>query len=75
MAETKNQKISESNISSMSSLLKMMSTGNKSDQYKIYLTAAKEIMLQYEAYKEAGFSDEQAFRLVLITVDALIRRG
>lgn len=75
MAETKNQKISESNISSMSSLLKMMSTGNKGDQYKIYLTAAKEIMLQYEAYKEAGFSDEQAFRLVLITVDALIRRG
>lgn len=75
MAETKNQKISESNISSMDSLLKMMSTGNKGDQYKIYLTAAKEIMLQYEAYKEAGFSDEQAFRLVLITVDALIRRG
>ncbi len=75
MAETKNQKISESNISSMNSLLKMMSTGNKGDQYKIYLTAAKEIMLQYEAYKEAGFSDAQAFRLVLITVDALIRRG
>ena len=75
MAETKDQKISESNISSMDSLLKMMSSGNKADQYKIYLTAAKEIMLQYEAYKEAGFSDEQAFRVVLTTIDALIRRG
>lgn len=75
MAETKDQKISESNISSMISLLKMMSAENKGNQYKTYLAAAKETMLQYEAYKEAGFSDEQAFRLVLTIVDAVIRRG
>lgn len=75
MAETKDQKISESNISSMISLLKMMSAENKGDQYKTYLTAAKELMLQYEAYKEACFSDEQAFRLVQTVIDAAIRKG
>lgn len=71
MAED-NQRISDGNVSSMNDLIRMMFPGRKDEHYGELLKAAKEMMLQYEAYKEAGFNDEQAFRVVLTILNSVI---
>lgn len=71
MAE-KSEKISEGNAS-WEDLSKLMHSGMKEhDHYRALLNSAGEMMLIYKAYKEAGFNDEQAFKVVLTILAATI---
>ena len=62
----KREKISEGSCISCEMLGQMMAAGNKEkDHYSALVNSASEMMLIFKAYKEAGFSDEQAFKVVL----------
>lgn len=51
---------------SMIDMKRMIDAGNvKKIDYDAYSTAAKTLMAVYLSYKEAGFSDDQAFKMVL----------
>lgn len=62
----KSEKISEGSCISWEMLGQMMAAGNKeNNHYTALVNSANEMMLVFKAYKEAGFTDEQAFRVVL----------
>lgn len=72
MAEAKdqtnqsNERISEGGCISWAELGKMIAAGNKEkNHYSALVNSAKEMMLIFGAYKEAGFNDEQALAIVL----------
>lgn len=62
----KSERISEGSCMSWEMLGQMMAAGNKEkNHYTALVNSANEMMLVFKAYKEAGFSDEQAFKVVL----------
>lgn len=79
MAEAKDQtkqsdeKISDGNLS-MTDLKRLIDAGSakKGTDYSAHLTAAKMMMAIYLSYKEAGFTDEQAFRIVLTLLSSVM---
>lgn len=54
-------------VLSMTDMKRMIDAGSAKEgtDYSAHLTAAKMMMAIYLSYKEAGFTDEQAFRIVL----------
>lgn len=54
-------------VLSITDLRNMIDAGSAKEgtDYNAHLTAAKMMMAIYLSYKEAGFTDEQAFRIVL----------
>lgn len=80
MGEQKDQtqkssdKISNGHSMSFEEFGRLLAAGSKGkNHYKALLDSANEMKLIYEAYKEAGFSDEQAFNVVLTLLSAALR--
>lgn len=56
---------------SMVDMKRMIDAGRvKEIDYDACLTAAKTLMAVYLSYKEAGFSDDQAFKMVLTILNS-----
>ena len=67
------ERISEGGCISWAELGKMIAAGNnEKNHYTALVNSANEMMLVFKAYKEAGFSDEQAFKVVLTILAAAI---